>query len=728
MRSAEDDGLGMVTPMHEVFEELPTGIRTRMTLTLLDDVKLEHLLKDFQSIPDSLLLFLGKLQDLTIETYPLGGATSSVTYSKHEYHKNGQDVADLVKSVRNDLGVTTVQQKFYMLKQEVRGLPYDAARVDKKQKSIDHATIILAFPVDKDDVPVLEQQHVFAFLPLRRAGFKFLIQSDFVTQANREDVVHTPRNEAILAGVARAFRDAVLRFCNHESLRYQWMRYLPDDSISDDFWGNLWTRIRDLLKQTPILRSWSEEGLHYPTRLRKLLLANCDKYGEPLLRDLREEIYLSTRYSYEDVHILRRLGTDYVTWDNTVDRLRHDLGNPFSKWKSMSSEEDWRTRLCKLLLKALDDTLLQNPLETLKMMPLIPVQDGKWVQAQGRTVYFPNTGDIPIPTDTTLELVHTAVADNKSWRKLLSRLEVNECPPETVVASITRLYRQDAEASISLDSSIAHLRYLYWYLPNKIVVLAPEIRLLNHEIKPVPSNEYLYFNDLEDEDSLSQLFQKSQDGDMGNPGYSINFLHPGYLHAVNVSASRNGKSWLWWLEHVAGVQRNPHIYAKHSTKLSGEFQYIIDHRSEKLLWILKRFWSIYEEQIEPVAEVLMTSEVKAEAGYRVDLNLTFLPLPRLKRLVKEYCVPDFPFISMSPQPHGEDTKEWDFLECLNVTIDDNIYFYLHAMIEMSVAYEAGCDPLIEDAVFGLYDRIQKQCIEDPERVSYASCIPTHQLC
>ena len=226
--------------MNEEYEELPAGIHTWMTLTLLDNITFEHLLKDFRSIPDSLLLFLQKLQDLTIEIHPLDEAATSVTYSKHEYHESGLHIIDLDKSAKDGLGVSSFQQKFYVVKREVRDLPYDAARVDKKQKSIDHATIVLAFPVDADDVPVLEPQHVFAFLPLRRAGFKFLIQSDFVTQANREDVVHTPRNEAILAGAASAFRDAVLQFCKHPSLRYHWIRYLPSDSIPDNSWGSLW--------------------------------------------------------------------------------------------------------------------------------------------------------------------------------------------------------------------------------------------------------------------------------------------------------------------------------------------------------------------------------------------------------------------------------------------------------------------------------------------------------
>jgi hypothetical protein len=39
-------------------------------------------------------------------------------------------------------------------------------------KNINEAETVLAFPLDADDTPLLEDQHVFAFLPLRRAGYK----------------------------------------------------------------------------------------------------------------------------------------------------------------------------------------------------------------------------------------------------------------------------------------------------------------------------------------------------------------------------------------------------------------------------------------------------------------------------------------------------------------------------------------------------------------------------
>ena len=87
---------------------------------------------------------------------------------------------------------------------------------------------------------------------------QFQIQSDFITQASREDIVHSPRSFAVREGVAEAFRDAVVQFCQQPSdLRFQWTKFLPGATISDTFWATLLPRIIAHLQVSPILLSLS---------------------------------------------------------------------------------------------------------------------------------------------------------------------------------------------------------------------------------------------------------------------------------------------------------------------------------------------------------------------------------------------------------------------------------------------------------------------------------------
>jgi hypothetical protein len=57
---------------------------------------------------------------------------------------------------------------------------------------------------------------------------QFLIQADFVTLANRQDIVMTSRrNQGLIEAIADAFIAGVLQLCQHQTLEYQWMRYQP---------------------------------------------------------------------------------------------------------------------------------------------------------------------------------------------------------------------------------------------------------------------------------------------------------------------------------------------------------------------------------------------------------------------------------------------------------------------------------------------------------------------
>lgn len=193
-REDDDDGLGMITPYYEDAEELPMGVRTRMVLTLLKSTNFEELASEFQAVPNTFLMFLNRLQRLSIELYRPDNTHKATHYSKRETKENGLYTTFLTKTTRKGVQESTSEQKYYTMKSDLHNLPFDDARKDKEGNNIDRATVILAFPVDGHDEPLLQQQYTYAFLPLRAVGFKFLIQADFVTQANREDVVHSKRN------------------------------------------------------------------------------------------------------------------------------------------------------------------------------------------------------------------------------------------------------------------------------------------------------------------------------------------------------------------------------------------------------------------------------------------------------------------------------------------------------------------------------------------------------
>ena len=225
---------------------------------------------------------------------------------------------------------------------------------------------------------------------------QFLIQSDFVLQANREDVVHSERNKALLLGVAETFRDAILHFCQQPILRYQWMRYLPDDSTSDDFWKELYPLIISLLKDTPILLPWSEKKFRPSSKVYYLPPWLRDQHGQPLFADSEEEEeYLSSHYTSNDLKSLESLGLKKLRWQDILARFDAHLKTKNPKMRVNNPiDENWHMRVAQVFSKGLATKVdwLCKRIKSLKLIPLqssIPVSSTAkritcWVTAEKR--------------------------------------------------------------------------------------------------------------------------------------------------------------------------------------------------------------------------------------------------------------------------------------------------------------------------------------------------------
>lgn len=64
-------------------------------------------------------------------------------------------------------------------------------------------------------------------------GAQFLIQSDFITQASREDIFDSAWNNRLLDEVVEAFISNVITFSSHPTLEYHWLRFVLIDPVPD---------------------------------------------------------------------------------------------------------------------------------------------------------------------------------------------------------------------------------------------------------------------------------------------------------------------------------------------------------------------------------------------------------------------------------------------------------------------------------------------------------------
>ena len=161
-----DSGLGMVTPVFEEFGDLPSGVRTRITLTLARSTDLARLVKDFEDLPDSLLIFLNKLNKLSINV--MNCNSKLISDAEYFYTYSDPDRKGLLVKMWSSNGKSnSLIQDFHITKRFLDNLPKDPARPNTNR-----VEVVLAFPLDySGSIPVIEQQYVYAFLPVRKAGF-----------------------------------------------------------------------------------------------------------------------------------------------------------------------------------------------------------------------------------------------------------------------------------------------------------------------------------------------------------------------------------------------------------------------------------------------------------------------------------------------------------------------------------------------------------------------------
>jgi len=546
---------------------------------------------------------------------------------------------------------------------------------------------------------------------------QFLIQSDFVTQASREDVFHSTRNEHLLQSVAETFRDAVLHFCSHKKLQYQWMRYLPSASISDEFWKNLRPRIITLLAKTQCLRSWRGTSLHLPNQVYFLDSEYMDRHDEPLFKDLSsQDKYLSKLYDEDDFLSLSPLGITKMNLSILRDIIRSDLKQSQSVLKDPLTEEDWHTRTARLLLSLYGRRFGFDGTHMLQSLDMIPLQNQKWVSYEvlPGEIYLPTTGKIPVPTDLGLNLVQSAAALNAARKKLFVEIGVKNAPSEKIIALIFARYIYNLKLTVT--GSISHLRYFYWNLHQDVTSLKEIIFLYNHNGSPVSRNkkerEHIYFEEENEKFGPRELFPILPMPDAAVP--TVHFLNTAYLDAVPEDAQHNGRSWKQWLREFAGVKSYVQLHHPRLDIISNEFKYILERKPLKLPGLLKRYWPFYDKQLTSgMVDIIKRTQVLCEGYSKKPLEETFLPLPSLKAIVDELRIVDFAFLILPEVLTETNADEWLFLERFGATTSDNLKFYIAALSRIEIDnYEN--ESIFIKALFRIYHRIKETCSSEDD--------------
>ncbi|KAF7557599.1 hypothetical protein G7Z17_g520 [Cylindrodendrum hubeiense] len=432
----EDPGFGMIRPLWEEPTEQLQHPLTRMTLSLHDQGD-EDLLssqrhtinQQFNDLQENLLLFMRNLKEIRVSFFDAHGEMeTSTTFSTQQTDSNR---VTLTRRVTNGGVVTATSKIYYLVRHTVGNLAKNEnlsySDDEEQTRAYSKAEVVLGFPLTEHSVPIDMPQDGFAFLPMSHMGFNFLINSDFVTQANRQGIVTTSRrNLGILEGIYDTFIQAVLEFCDLPALQYTWMRFLPNTNDHyDHFWSRLVTRLQANLRFEPVLRPWSEGHLRPITDLRRLLASQLDSHQEPLFRDTEPEIYISNKYRESDLNKLTTYGLQRLTQNEVLDLVEQDLQLVFSRMKFIEND-DWHTRVANLLAVMFESTNLLSLQTRIRKLSLLPLQDGDWVAPSARdNIYFSESAHIKIPESIGLDLLDDTAEENSRRMDLFKHLGIS---------------------------------------------------------------------------------------------------------------------------------------------------------------------------------------------------------------------------------------------------------------------------------------------------------------
>ncbi|KAK2591572.1 hypothetical protein QQS21_010742 [Conoideocrella luteorostrata] len=718
-------GIGMISPEWEDTQEDLSTPLTRTTLHLHHGgdpalrAKLNKRIKSqFSEIQETFLLFTRRVRKVGITYYDeQAQQTSSIAYAVDISHDN---FATVTKKTTTNAQSRQESKFYHVTKYTATNIAKDENRAysEKEMAARTYAKseIVLAFPLSATSVPVINSQNIFAFFPVRDAGFNFIIQADFVTEASRQDIVHdSPRNATLLDGMATAFSRAVVQFCHHEtSLRFQWIRYLPEmnDRTLNPFWRTLVDKIANNLSSLNCLYGHKTQCLHHVRDLVRLEDELQDENGQPLFDDRTVEQIISPAYAKMDLELLSKYGLKLAGFDEIIAWVKDDLNaGPHSRYRSAKTTEDWHQRVSNLLLSLLDKGGAFS--ETVKKLDLVPLEDGIYVSASSVPVYFPSTKGMRIPSDVGLKLVSKNVADSSS-RRLFKLLGVKQASPSRVRKRILQKYSDLKEtmdtSQIDLPSSKHHLVFLYntegfrgeEEVSYSVLAIHDNSKALRY---PATSSMYIANSDIFGPRELLRESKIVFGTRRWAPGHKACFVNEEYFVDGPLTPSTQEHTWIDWFYTKLCVKRCVTVVKRSGLTTLGK--YIQKYRPEKFIGALHASYQLSGEISVNSVRHLQDTKVLCRGNRQVLLKDTYFPTIELERRVNRYFKPGafFPWLHLEADT-THDISSWNKLmtDLGIIPVSD----LLMALDMLKYSMDAISQPSCTGRLFKLYSHIQEQ--------------------
>jgi hypothetical protein len=521
--------------------------------------------------------------------------------------------------------------------------------------------------------------------------------------ANREDIDNSiPWNRTLFEASVDAFIAAVDYF-NSGPQHYVWPRYLPIAQEPDIF-GKFRSAIINRLAELPVLESCSGTMLK-PSSLTYVPSRFIDNKRKPLtLGRQTKNKYLSSDYPLWEIGPICALGVKEMQPEDFLQDLSSIIVKDRHKFRNQS--EKWHSKLAK--------TLLQLAVEgehklIISALDIIPLRDGSWVSAQGRTIFFSEkVNGLDIPKEIPVLVVDPMIKLSCDRRDLFMKLGVRSCQDTEICRLIRNKHSEPVKPTPSLREQL---------IPHAVFLFKASFHVLDNSELWFVSNRNVCYRG-------SELYVGRSFANMFSPEFFERFeLKCPFLHKAYVDAVKHHERapWISWLCDTFNLSRLPRlIYPSigSSFNVSDDFKFIMEEcQVSDVLKMLIDNWDHYETWIEGKDPKKESAELRASkdrvraelertevrcGARKVPLGNTFLPLIDLN-------VDTFSYLPALDIQKPKD-RRWQKLANLGIAVKKDAHFYLLCLEHMQ-----NSNPTFEE-VSSIYHKLQIYSEDNEELV------------
>jgi hypothetical protein len=581
--------------------------------------------KDFDS---RLLLFLSKLKEIKIEQ----------SENKLIYQRLDRDQHTTLTSRTFSGGVSKEEKNDYL---RISKLIDVSGICEESRVGISTSEIILAFSLKENgEAKDINDENVFAYLPIRNFGFKFIIQADFILSASRQDINSSSTwNLYLKDQIAGIFStEALAIFKASEPLNYSYFSFLSDfDRIVDPFFKDLPESILENLSKVESLPVQGG-GWKKPRDIR-IASPEFQNLFPPQIAEKLFNFYYLDRRCKKEFEIFKLLGVKSLTDKDFVEifRMQQD-------WLDTQSVE-WKSDFYAFLATRNINTLLMAGISSVNCIPLA---GGGFAVPDDGGAYYPLSKNKKYGFEDELIFVDNTVCElsilkHKDCYELFEKLNVRQPNSSTIINShILPLHASDNWKSLGGNVLIGHLRYIK---DNFDLYLAAEagsenIFAINKAIKIISSGIYIGSKSTVDK---VWLFTKAEDlyvSDEYSPSFSIEKLlkssikkkllvSANYLDETNENNDQEKESWRIFFKKI-GIIDFPRVTDSINPSPSEELELLLISENSEIrkatLEIIDRNWIYYKEKLETSSESRRKSRTFVSSNFADALSGMFAPV------------------------------------------------------------------------------------------------------